>query len=120
MKVKTCLLDYCDNTLDSLGAVATGLCDRHIQMLESNKSYVGICWKCHRLEIISEIPRHLKGAFTEKYLFTYGCSHCTENLPDYQWLTMSKFKPNERLAVNASGQLVQEVVTEQYQKEKER
>jgi hypothetical protein len=112
MKVKQCKLDYCETELTSLGEVATSLCDWHRKLLEAKNSYAGVCWNCGRLQVIQEIPRHLRGAFTEKYLFSHGCSQCTPDIKDYEWLTFSKFEPKKRLAISPTGQLVEELITQ--------
>jgi len=99
--------EYCGCELNAASEIATGLCTRHISLLESNKYYTGVCWKCNRITLIDEIPRRLKDVFKDKYLFTKECARCTGNtMDDVNWVTFAKFEPINPLTVGIDGKLV--------------
>lgn len=100
--------DICGKELNASVEIVTGLCGRHQTLLESNKSYAGICWTCGEITLIEEIPRRLKHVWnpSEKYLFTKECSHCTGDIEDdIKWITFERFIPPHKMVVNEVGHI---------------
>lgn len=95
--MQTVRCEYCGAVLSSSIELATGLCVEHQKLLGRDNSIVGMCWNCNSVTLIQERPRHLREAFTEKYIFSKKCSKCGGTKKDNEdWITFNKFNPDKK------------------------
>ena len=87
----------CKEPLSSSIELGTGICTACNKLLEKGKGYATICWNCNSITSIQEIPRHLKGAFTENVVFSPKCGRCGGTKEESEaFITLSKFNPEPK------------------------
>lgn len=113
LKQPTCTCNGCHNVLKTFQEVALGICEDHRNLLTSKGHYGGVCWNCGIITGVYEVPRRLDRILTEKYLFSKGCSKCSnEQDADVSWITIKKHTSDSRWAIDERGKLT-EVRSEQ-------
>jgi len=104
-----CCIGECDSEIKSFEEVATGICSFHRNFITRFGYFLGICWECNRITGVYEVNHRLIGILTERYLFSKGCSHCSnEPSAETSWITVSKHESNTRLAISGDGRLVRQ------------
>ena len=107
LKPVLCSLTHCNNVLKSFQEIAQRICDRHIDLLSSNKHFVALCWNCDRITGIFEVPRRLKGTLESKRLFSRKCSKCsTIHNAEEAWITIKSYESPFYWAIDEKGILV--------------
>ena len=107
LKPVLCSLTDCDNALKSFQEIAQRICDKHIDLLSSNKHFVALCWNCDRITGIFEVPRRLRGTLEGKRLFSRKCSKCsTTHNAEEAWITIKSYESPFYWAIDEKGILV--------------
>ena len=104
MYVIPCSYFACHDPLLSKDAIVTGLCDKHLSQIESDQHYVGICWNCGAITLISQSPDYM----TEKYIFSKTCIKCVgKSIKDNgQWITFGKTKIPTLFYYDSKGKFI--------------
>jgi hypothetical protein len=96
----------CHNDIKSFKGLTSGICEDHIKLFTSNDFHVGVCWNCGAITGAYEISRRLKGILTEKYLFSKGCSKCSQDKnAEVNWITVKKHTAKHYWAIDDNGKL---------------
>jgi len=81
----------CPNALESIEEMVIGLCSIHLKMLRSEDCFAGICWECGNITLIESKEQGKDLFISNKYIFSKGCRHCTDNEENgLSWMTIPK------------------------------
>lgn len=87
MKELKCEYGDCDSALSTVSEIATGVCERHRDLLARRHHYAVVCWNCCSIVLIDEAP--VQGGvklIQDKYIFTKGCRKCTNAKDEEKWI----------------------------------
>lgn len=90
MGPKRCDCYKCLNILGTFDEVMSGVCEGHFKLLNDDDNYIGICNNCLKITIVGN-RNDSKGnlIIKDKYIFSKGCRHCTNNEEDnINWMTI--------------------------------
>jgi len=89
-----CTIAYCDNKLNDLPNIITGLCKEHRSLLyhiDPSDILLGICWNCMAFTLIQK--KDNDNIVKDTYLFTKTCKSCSPTLTretGFEWMTFKK------------------------------
>lgn len=111
MGPKRCDCYKCPNILETVDEVVSGVCEEHFELLNDDDNYIGICNNCLKITIVGT-KEDSKGKFRikDKYIFSKGCRHCTNNEEsNISWMTI-KLTSHSDYQVTEKGKL--ELITD--------
>lgn len=87
MKELKCSYGKCNATLSSIPEIATGICEKHRDLLERRHHYAVVCWHCGSIVLIENSP--VQGGvklISDKYIFTRTCPKCDQQSNGEKWM----------------------------------
>lgn len=91
MKELKCEYGECNATLSSVPEIATGICNKHRNLLMRQHHYAVVCWHCGSIRLIEPAP--VQGGeklIKDKYIFTRTCPKCDETSDGNRWMNNPK------------------------------
>lgn len=105
-QIKCSFID-CNSPLATGQEIVTGYCSRHLEQIQSDRYFVGVCWQCGNITLIQSHASEKEIEVKDKYIFARGCVKCTDLEEEgYMWMTI-KNDSQPVSAVTPTGKIVE-------------
>ena len=89
-----CDVLHCNTTLTSFSEVASGMCDKCINLLERRHHFAVVCWQCGTPNLIEAKPVEKGEALIkDKYIMSKSCPKCEADSDGQRFMTI---RPGEK------------------------